>query len=304
MNQNLFFALASGKLQPDTFRWSKKSYRLKFILRSIFLYPITFSWLRKLEQYRNLSTYLTHQGTLPTKLQRPYLSVSLSKKEQYKALIFHYQFMESLPLTLINQMYQKNRTLLMTLMGKNEQTLSLFIHSENKYGREGEFTLYLTNEECQTVGTLTFSVIENNTKPTLFIGGLQGADNHIQDAKSIIQKATKTAFGLFPKRMLLETALTIAQVWNIENVIAVSNKSHIFNRFFARKTLKKLRADYDSFWLEINGKRLKNGLFSLPLTIERKSLEDISSKKRSEYRQRYVLLDDLHTKVTDFFSIK
>ena len=52
-------------------------------------------------------------------------------------------------------------------------------------------------------------------------------------------------------------------------------------------------ADYDSFWLSIGGEKQDNGNFMLPLVMPRKTIEEIASKKRSEYRRRYALLDSL-----------
>lgn len=52
-------------------------------------------------------------------------------------------------------------------------------------------------------------------------------------------------------------------------------------------------ADYDSFWLSIGGEKQENGNFMLPLVMPRKPMEEIASKKRSEYRRRYALLDSL-----------
>ncbi|BFT80594.1 hypothetical protein GVv1_13860 [Enterobacter pseudoroggenkampii] len=52
-------------------------------------------------------------------------------------------------------------------------------------------------------------------------------------------------------------------------------------------------ADYDSFWISIGGEKQDNGNFMLPLVMPRKPMEEIASKKRSEYRRRYELLDSL-----------
>jgi len=38
-------------------------------------------------------------------------------------------------------------------------------------------------------------------------------------------------------------------------------------------------------------------MFALPLMLPRKTLEDIASKKRAEYRRRYTLLDTLAEQV-------
>ncbi len=52
-----------------------------------------------------------------------------------------------------------------------------------------------------------------------------------------------------------------------------------------------------SFWLSLGGEARADDLFTLPLQMERKALEEIASKKRAEYRRRYALLDALNTQV-------
>lgn len=49
------------------------------------------------------------------------------------------------------------------------------------------------------------------------------------------------------------------------------------------------------FWLSIGAESTAEGYFRLPMTIARKSLEEIASKKRAEYRRRYQLLDTLES---------
>ena len=46
--------------------------------------------------------------------------------------------------------------------------------------------------------------------------------------------------------------------------------------------------------------QLKGQYWQLPLEIARKPLEEIASKKRSMYRKRYEMLDDLSEKLLNF----
>ncbi|WP_256371780.1 DUF535 family protein [Erwinia tracheiphila] len=52
-------------------------------------------------------------------------------------------------------------------------------------------------------------------------------------------------------------------------------------------------ASYNEFWETLNAKPLSAALYEIPLEFPRKPLESILSKKRSEYRKRYELLDIL-----------
>ncbi len=43
-----------------------------------------------------------------------------------------------------------------------------------------------------------------------------------------IQNATKACHGLFPKRLVMEAACLFAQRLQVEQIIAVSNETHIY----------------------------------------------------------------------------
>jgi uncharacterized protein VirK/YbjX len=51
----------------------------------------------------------------------------------------------------------------------------------------------------------------------------------------------------------------------------------------------------------MGGRMLESGYFLLPTRIARKSLEEIASKKRAEYRRRYQLLDELESGLATHF---
>lgn len=287
---DLFKGLCTGRLKLDNL-WEKRSYRYKFALRSIFLYPNTLRWLKKLVNYPLLGHYLTRQTNLPCKLQRPYLSSSMSNKESLNALIYHYDFLAIHNPKLTYALYSEHPFLLAELSGKNDKTFKLYIQSINKYAREGELSIYLVDESDNDLATLTFSFIEYKGKSTLFIAGLQGSNS--QSAKGLIQQATKACYGLFPKRLVVEATLAVADFFRIEQVVAVSNEKHIYNNWRYTKRMKHVHSDYNNFWLSLNGVMDQRGLFTLPQQIARKPLSEVPSKKRFTYRCRYELLDSL-----------
>ena len=120
---------------------------------------------------------------------------------------------------------------------------------------------------------------------------MQGTGHH--EARVRVQKATKQCYGLFPKRVAVEAALIIAHYFQLEQIVAVGNKTHVYNNWRYNSRQERILSDYDDFWLTIDGQQDDRELFILPTEITRKSLEDIASKKRSEYRNRYALLDQL-----------
>ncbi|OCG32587.1 hypothetical protein A9G34_00365 [Gilliamella sp. Choc4-2] len=287
----LFNWLCTGKL-PLNELWLKATYRYKFFLRTLFLKTITLKWLDKLRKYPLLGYYFSCQTNLPCKLQRPYLSSCLTQKERFAALSYHYDFLSQHPDSMTKAFYNPDSPyVLANLIVKNDVNIQIAIQARNKFAREGEISLYFFDNEGVDLATLTFCIIEYQQKTTLFIAGLQGSG--YADARSRVQKATKNCYGLFPKRVLIEAVSVIVHYFHLEQIVAVGNQTHIYNNWRYNSRQEQILSDYDSFWLSIDGKKNTKGLFILPNKIERKSIEEIASKKRSEYRNRYALLDQM-----------
>lgn len=291
----LFNWLCTGKL-PLNELWIKPGYRYKFFFRTLFWSPITLKLLDKLRQYPLLGYYLSCQTNLPCKLQRPYLSSCLSQQQRFQALAYHYDFLSQQPESMSQAFYNQDVPfVLANVTGKNEANIQIAIQARNKFAREGEISLYFYDNDGIDLATLTFTITHYQQQPTLFIGGLQGTGH--QDARTRVQKATKDCYGLFPKRVALEAALTIAQHFKLSQIVAVGNKTHVYNNWRYNSRQERILSDYDDFWLTVDGKQDANGLFILPNAIHRKSIEEIASKKRSEYRNRYALLDQLASNI-------
>ena len=297
----LFNLLYTGKL-PLNELWLNWTYRYKFFLRTLFLSPITLKWFDKLIQYPLLGYYFSCQTNLPCKLQRPYLASCLSQQERFEALAYHYDFLARHPDSMTKAFYNPNIACeLADVKVKNDANIKIALQARNKFAREGEISLYFYDNDGIDLATITFTIMQYQQKTTLFIGGLQGTGHH--DARIRVQQATKQCYGLFPKRIALEAALVIARYFNLEQIVAVGNKTHIYNNWRYNTRQERILSDYDDFWLTIDGKQDSNGLFILPNLIYRKSLDEIASKKRSEYRNRYALLDQLENSITENLAL-
>ena len=297
----LFNWLCTGKL-PLNELWLKSTYRFKFFFRTLFLSPITFKLLDKLRLYPLLGYYLSCQTNLPCKLQRPYLASCLSQQERFEALAYHYDFLAKHPDSMTKAFYNPNIAFVLAdVKVKNDANIKIAIQARNKFAREGEISLYFYDNDGIDLATVTFTIMQYHQKTTLFIAGLQGTGH--REARIRVQQATKQCYGLFPKRVALEAILVIARYFNLEQIVAVGNKTHIYNNWRYNSRQERILSDYDDFWLTIDGKQDGNGLFILPNQIYRKSLDEIASKKRSEYRNRYALLDQLENSITESLAL-
>ena len=288
----LFKNLALGKLTPGL-AWQNPAYRRKFVLRSLAAPVTTSRLLTRLAKQPCLMQLLQAQPGLPCRMHRPWLTVNMERQHALESLNWHYQTMiRQLPATLLQGYLSKQGATLLTLTGKDEQHFTVRLCADAFMDKEGEATLVFCDDQNTVLAEITFTLCPFAGKSTLFIGGLQGAKAHVPHER--IQKATKACHGLFPKRLLVETAMTLGAAFPVEQIVAVSNDTHIYRSWRYRKKKEgKLLADYDSFWLSLGGEKQESGNFMLPLVMPRKPMEEIASKKRSEYRRRYELLDSL-----------
>lgn len=295
---SLFWQLFTGKLQPNEF-WHEKNYRLKFLTRMM-IAPKTICWLKQLVKYRYFSLYLNGQPNITCKLQRSYLMQGLSQQKKYDALLTHYGLMEQQKQELVRLFYPTKSSQIMQLTGKNDNSFALHLFSNDGYKREGENSFTISNAEIG-LATLTFCFIQYEGKLSLFIGGLQGSKvkDDPEAARNAISKATKDLFGLFPKRILLQAVYAVATHFKAEQIVAVSNQTHFYNNWRYNRTI---HASYDEFWEMNGGIRDKKNNYILPIYPAQKPLEEIASKKRSEYRKRYELLAQLDQNLKVIFE--
>ena len=292
----LFKMLVSGQWMPGS-AWQNRRYRQKFLLRSLATPVVTWRLLNSLASQPHLDVLLQAQPGLPCRMHRPYLSVNTSRNQAQAALGFHYkQLIHLLPATLLLSHWSTNGATLALLTGKNGEQYRIQLAALSMLDKEGESTLVFCDENDTVLAEMTFTLCQCRGKPTLFIGGLQGAKSWVPHEN--IQTATKACHGLFPKRLLLETACHLAPLLQAVQIQAVGNDTHIYRSWrYAKKKKDKLHADYDSFWLSMGGEPGNDGYFTLPDVITRKPMDEIASKKRAEYRRRYELLDSLAAQV-------
>lgn len=248
----------------------------------------------ELQSLDALDDILAMQPTLPAKIHRPYLHKGGRAWTRGQNIIGHYRFVQSLPKIYQPFFLPREPVSLAQFAGKDGE--NFYLHcSSCDFDREGELMLSLDFNKIP-VARLSFSVIPTKTGHSVFIGGLQGAPKDI--GPEVIRAATKACYGLFPKRIVFEALCSLITGCGVTDILAVSEHSHVFRqlryRYQKRKTFVAI---YSDFWESVIGRPYGNW-YQLPIHTERKPLSDIASKKRSEYRKRYALLDHIHEEIT------
>jgi uncharacterized protein VirK/YbjX len=286
-----FLSLISGKVKPGKL-WYDPEYRIKYLFRSLAWPVATHKMLTAITEEPVMREVLPIQHTLPSKIHRPYLYNGMPMAARTHAIISHYQYVKQLSsLRLRQAMLTQQGVELVNFAGKNGETFTVTLACTGRCEREGEVNLLFRRDGVQ-LAMLTFAVTTVDGEKVAMIGGIQGA--HRDTPHELIREATKACYGLFPKRLLMETLSLICAETGVTKIEAVSDNGHIFRSLRYRLKKRSLfHASYNEFWETLNAQPSGNKLYSLPLSFPRKPLEEIASKKRSEYRKRYDLLDTL-----------
>jgi len=297
---SVILALAKGDLTPGPL-WQKRDYRLKFFLRTLLFWSSTTRMLETISRRDDFSTLLKAQPTLPVKTQRQYLTRGMTASERAEAILHHYAWIDALPDSGLAHLLTSPSPLpLLQFATKEEASYTIYATSAVKAEREGETTLWLRAGDNTLLASLTFSVIRENDRSVLVIGGLQGPRRDV--GRETIKNATRACYGLFPKRILLEAVFNLAKQSGISALYGVSDEGHVFRALRYRLSKgRHLHASYDEFWASLGGRPDNAFRWVLPFGMERKSLESIASKKRAEYRRRFQLLDEIEHAINAHF---
>lgn len=290
-NKALLRSFFTRKFRPAK-PWHDLEFYCKFLVRCCVYPRVSLSYLNQLINLASLPDIIARQGLMPAKIHRPYLFTSLNVWQRARAIISHYQLLSDLEQpALLRVLEARNAMTLVSWQGKNNELISLAIRTA-QFDREGELMLDMYFQQ-HLITTLTFSLSKiESDNAALCIGGLQGPRTYLNN--DIIKEATKACYGLFPKRILLEMACLLAKACGIQRVFAVGDQVHVLRgKRYIRSKKGKLHASYSEFWESIGAELTDQGVYTFDIDLERKSLEDIASKKRAEYRRRYQLLDDL-----------
>lgn len=292
--------LISGHLVPGPI-WTKRNYRLKFLLRSLLFWPSTVKMLSALSQRPEFERLLNAQVTLPSKSHRQYLTLGLNAAKRADAVVSHYEWIDTcLSAQAANAMTAVTDQQILHCKGKDDSDFYVFATCAHKAEREGESTLWLYDGNNVLLASATFSVVNENGQRALVIGGLQGPRRNV--SHDVIKVATRACYGIFPKRLLIEVLWQMCAHTGISAVYGVSDNGHVFRALRYRFSKgRHFHASYDEFWASIDGEKDNAWRWRLPLILERKSLESIPSKKRAEYRRRFQLLDEMNSSLDAFF---
>ena len=291
------------KLASKGFASERKSYRKKQqwkIALNTLLNPVfARDWFDLLES-PEFNKIFQHRSRLYIKPFRPYISIAWNKKQKIKVIRDTYRFIKTkddfLPQLLSSKGIRVANFKLANATDEYEAELSLGYNE--RFRKEGELVLSLNCE--QLGGKIISAAFSFEQKPddswACLIGCIQGHSN-AGDAKKI----QKLMHGIRPNSFIVTAVQAVANKLACQQILGVGDQIQSYRQKHAIHIQKahKIHFNYNRFWQEVGGVDIGDGWFELPISPNRKDIQEIKSKKRSMYRKRYLLLDDITLQISN-----
>jgi len=218
---------------------------------------------------------------LTERYQHRYIHKAWSWQKRMDVLRGHYEFaLTHFPRPLFHMLYRERTVLLGKVTLRNGEPLSLVLKAPYRRAREGEMTLSLVDHQGMQLSYAAFSFMDDGK--AIAIGCLQGAPNHA--GLEAVRELTRQCHGLRPKNLLLSLIRALAEAFEVERVLGISNESHVFAGI-----ADKVKADYNGFWRESGGTETADGFYAMAPHEPVRCETEVESKRRSEFRRREAL---------------
>ncbi len=254
---------------------------IKYVLRSMRSANQQSAWLEAIYHSDLLTGMLAHDPRLIDRPQHPYINRHLTQQRRYAIIADHYQsILREFPAHMRAGIYLDGRHPVGTLRLKDGSGLAVELRRPTGRGREGEMCLGLADAQGELLSSMIFSIADGGS--TLLLGCVQGAAAGL--GREAVRELTRQSHGLRPKNLLLSLLRALAQRCRITRIRGVANAAHPF-----AGQASKIKADYDSFWLECEGVLDHEGFYELPAAEPVRDEALVASKHRSAFRQRETL---------------
>jgi uncharacterized protein len=170
--------------------------------------------------------------------------------------------------------------------------LTVALASNPINNKEGHWALMISDAQGQRIFNMSFGFLDEHT---VLIASIQGGSDGLTTIKDTIYALTKQCYGLRPQQLLFNTLQQLCASLDITRLLGIAPVNHVKGRWNKRKKL--LRFDYMDFWDEMGSNSQLNGHALLPLMPDNKPIDAVPSHKRSQYKKRYALLEQMQMQV-------
>jgi uncharacterized protein VirK/YbjX len=228
-----------------------------------------------------------------------YMSTRWNPEKKLKVLRDSYRFAEAHPGPLLDCLLsQKNIgcTFAEVPLGEEAGTIRLALASDDRFRREGEWTLRVF---CDQIGgelcSIAFAVEEVDGRWVAYAGAIQGGSGANE---ATIKASAKAMHGVRAKAMAIFALQEVVSTLGFDRLLGAGNSIQMSNaKHMIHVPWNKISFNYDGMWAEADGKPAEGGWFELPLRAIRRTREEIKANKRPLYARRYALFDQLQAAV-------
>lgn len=289
------FSALFGKLS-DRNGFDSKSYffrqYIRFFLRNLIARKQINPFVEFVnENPRRIDLFSKHLGQAHWIVCKDFLDRSFSSQERLEHIKYNLIAMEEL---LGDELFAS------LLSGEQKEVFALpwglqCVLTFNGAFEEGFLALELKSEDLYFYHcSIAFAPCDKGR--AVFIPCMQGLGNG-EEVREKIKEVTKKNFGLRPQNLLLETLRALAKFWGISTILAVGQTQQVRYKPLGKKNYF---VDYDAMWKDCGGE-LKGRYFELS-EVKQKNLSEIPSQKRSMYKKRFALLDELRVQIEQNFK--
>lgn len=164
------------------------------------------------------------------------------------------------------------------------------------FTREGEILINIFQGDLR-VASMAFLLGHDESDMVAYVGAVQGIHGGIsaEESLEIFKALTKDFFGLRPRSLLLEVLKVVVTKLGAKKIFGISEQHrHHRHPYFSNDEKTVFKNDYNIFWEEHGGRYNHDiGFYEISTAPAIKGLSEISSKKRSQYRKRYAIIESL-----------
>jgi len=263
---------------------SKAKKRLFY--RSIMFLPTTIK-LQKLYKKYDLDFALEMDINHYNKAYYPFLQKDLNNRLKLEYLEEHFKVISNFKKKYQHALYDD--AILLLDMSKYNIEMNLKLQYDHFSRHEGEITIFF--EDKNSLNKI-FKITGLLSKNIFYIGGVQG-----QTSNDLMRSLTKECFGMRPHNFLLYCLMEFSRNLGCSSIYAIKNNFHVSNA--RARTRGKILFDYDAFFRELNVISETLSWHILDTKYQLKNISEIKSKKRSMYKKRYELLENISTDINN-----
>lgn len=229
---------------------------------------------------------------LPLKQFRPYLSSRWSRTRRLKVIRDTCRFLLGRG-GLLGETLRTGRPSTLARLELGGMAMEIQAQRDPRFRKEGELCLALAVPSLGgEIMSFSFAVESVGDAGIVFyIGCVQGA----AEAAEPVRCLTKAMHGLRPRALMVFLAQELASALGATELLGAGDaiQVHRLKHAIHIPGLHRLAFAYDRLWAEAGGLEGFDGWHRLPASLRRRNPETIPPRKRSQYRQRYHLLDQL-----------